>query len=94
MDGAVTETWHGSNRPASIAYLLFDGSILRPCQTQDGYFNVGGSGGRIQRIDADDSIVWDYSFRGATRSCSARARYLRSTIVRLSTEPPASTRHR
>lgn len=62
MDGTVTRTWHGASGPASMAYLLDDGSILRPCHDPAGDFNGGGSGGRIQRIDENDDVVWDYYF--------------------------------
>ena len=62
MDGSVTETWHGASDPASMPYLLDDGSILRPCKDLTGAFEGGGSGGRIQRIDSDDVVVWDYYF--------------------------------
>jgi len=65
LDGTVTQTWHGAQEPASIAYLLDDGSILRPCKDLSGHFQGGGSGGRIQRIDADDVVVWDYFFSTA-----------------------------
>ncbi len=62
LDGATLATWHGSCNPAAIAYLLEDGSILRPCRDPAGLFQTGGSGGRIQWIAADDTMLWDYSF--------------------------------
>jgi hypothetical protein len=62
MDGNVVMTWHGSQRPKSMAYLLSDGSIVRPCRDLGGAFNVNTAGGRIQRIDSDDNIVWDFLF--------------------------------
>ncbi|MBD3236199.1 MAG: hypothetical protein GF330_05825 [Candidatus Eisenbacteria bacterium] len=62
LDGTVLHTWHGASRPASMAYLLDDGSVLRPCVDPGGYFSGGGTGGRIQRIDPDDQVVWDYFF--------------------------------
>jgi len=65
MDGTVVQTWHGGNRPASMAYMLSDGSILRPCTDPSGSFSAGGAGGRIQRIDADDRVVWDFYFSNA-----------------------------
>jgi hypothetical protein len=61
MDETVLNTWHGAARPSSIAYLLEDGSILRPCRDPEGHFQAGGAGGRIQRIDPNDIVVWDYS---------------------------------
>jgi len=61
MDGTVTKTWLGASTPSSMAYLLDDGSILRPCFDPAGHFVGGGTGGRIQRID-DYSVIWDYYF--------------------------------
>ncbi len=62
MNEAVVMTWHGAARPASKAYLFSDDSILRPCVVQGGQFQGGGSGGRLQMIDASDSVIWDYTF--------------------------------
>ncbi|MFQ5600904.1 MAG: aryl-sulfate sulfotransferase, partial [Candidatus Krumholzibacteriia bacterium] len=62
MAGNVTKTWHGSSEPASIAYLLEDGSIVRPGRYPGGQFSSGGAGGRIQWIDANDNLVWDFLF--------------------------------
>jgi hypothetical protein len=62
MDGTVVRTWHGADRPASTAYLLADGSILRPCIDPDARFRESGYGGRLQIIDADDHVLWDYFF--------------------------------
>ncbi len=58
MDQNVVRTWHGANSPSEIAYMLPDSSILRPCLVP----SAGGRGGRIQRIDADDIVVWDFEF--------------------------------
>jgi hypothetical protein len=60
MDGSVLKTWHGSDTPTSMAYLMSDGSILRPCDDACSQFPTSGAGGRIQRIDVYDNIVWDY----------------------------------
>jgi len=62
MDGKVVETWRGANRPGFMAYLLEDGSVLRTCIDPGGHFYGGGLGGRLQRIDADDRVVWDFFF--------------------------------
>ena len=58
----ITKTWHGDGAPASVAYLLPDGSLLRPCLDPNAQFGIGGSGGRIQKIDTNDNVVWDYFF--------------------------------
>ncbi len=62
IDLNVIQTWHGGNPPGFVAYLLEDGSILRPCTHSGGYFYGGALGGRVQRYDADDQLVWDYLF--------------------------------
>ncbi len=65
MDGNSTKVWHGNGTPAAIAYLLPDSSVLRPCRDPGGAFSGGGIGGRIQRIDTDNNIVWDFFFSNA-----------------------------
>lgn len=62
MDENIIKTWHGSDTPGHIAYMFSDSSIIRPCVDQDHQFPGNGGGGRIQKIDAEDNIVWDYLF--------------------------------
>ena len=62
VDGTILKTWHGASRPASFAYMLADGSILRPCKDSGGQFSGGGAGGRIQKLDADDNLLWDFYY--------------------------------
>ncbi len=62
MDENILTTWHGANTPASFAYMFSDGSILRPCKDNGGQFEGGGTGGRLQKIDASDTVVWDFFF--------------------------------
>jgi hypothetical protein len=58
MDQNVVKTWHGAEVPTELAYMLPDSSVLRPCRVPE----AEGRGGRIQRIDANDVVVWDYLF--------------------------------
>ncbi|MFC1800252.1 aryl-sulfate sulfotransferase [Candidatus Eisenbacteria bacterium] len=62
MDGVTIKTWLGTGAPASMAYMFPDSSILRPAQDPSGDFMTGGSGGRIQLIDTDNVVVWDFLF--------------------------------
>ena len=62
MDLNVIRTWHCTSNPGFVAYLLADGSILRPCTYPGGAFYGGGLGGRIQKYDADGDLVWDFLF--------------------------------
>jgi hypothetical protein len=58
MDQNVVKSWHGADVPAEFAYMLSDSSVLRPCRV----LAAEGRGGRVQRIDANDVVVWDYLF--------------------------------
>ncbi len=58
MDGNPVKTWHGAEVPTEFAYMLPDSSVLRPCRDPEG----NGRGGRIQRIDVNDNVIWDYYF--------------------------------
>jgi hypothetical protein len=60
MDGRVVSSWQGASQPASFAYVLPDGSILRPCRDSGGSFQGGGVGGRLQGFDANGTELWDY----------------------------------
>jgi hypothetical protein len=57
-DHNVVKTWHGSDLPTELAYMLPDSSVLRPCRVP----GAEGRGGRIQRIDTNDVLVWDFLF--------------------------------
>jgi hypothetical protein len=67
MDHNVIQTWHGANSVAQVAYMLPDGSLLRPCGAPNLQWGSGGAGGRIQKIDANDNVVWDYLFADSVR---------------------------
>ena len=56
----IIKSWHGATGPAEIAYMLPDGSLLRPTADLNAVFGAGGAGGRIQKIDANDNVVWDF----------------------------------
>lgn len=58
MDFNVVKTWQGAEVPTEFAYMLPDSSVLRPCRVP----GAGGRGGRIQHIDANGLVVWDYLF--------------------------------
>jgi len=68
MDGDVLQTWHCGQYPGFVAYLLEDGSILRPCTYPGGAFFGGALGGRIQKYDAAGTRTWDYVFADYQRA--------------------------
>ena len=57
--GAVNHTWSSSYYPGAAVYWLGDGTILRTIRTA---IWGGGSGGGIQKILWDGTIVWDFRY--------------------------------
>lgn len=58
MDHNVVKSWQGADVPTEIAYMLPDSSVLRPCRVP----GAEGRGGRIQHINANNEVIWDYLF--------------------------------
>jgi len=63
INQTTVNTWSGAVSPAAaFAYMLPDGSIMRPCKDADGQFPGSGAGGRVQWFAADGTLLWDYYF--------------------------------
>jgi hypothetical protein len=62
MDGVIVRTYHAADRGAYIAYMFPDESIFRTCRVSGGHFSAAGAAGRIQRINVDDIVIWDYTY--------------------------------
>jgi hypothetical protein len=56
----VIRTWHGASVPTEVAYLLPNNAIVRPTAAPNLTWGAGGRGGRIQMIDKNDIVVWDF----------------------------------
>jgi hypothetical protein len=57
------QSWTGTNGAGHTVYLLPDNSVLRGQGDPNAPLRVGGgAGGHLQRIDANNNIVWDYFF--------------------------------
>lgn len=54
----VTHQWATSTVPGNSSYLDRDGNLLKPVRT--GASPLPGSGGGIQRIAYDGTVLWDY----------------------------------
>jgi hypothetical protein len=55
-------TWTHNRGPASMPYLLADGSILYPFRVEAPTMEAGGVGGGIQKQSWDGEIMWEYIF--------------------------------
>ena len=61
-DGLLINSWESEYRPSMAAYLLENGNLLRPGKLggNDEFPFTGGSGGIVQEIAWDGSIVWEF----------------------------------
>jgi hypothetical protein len=61
MDGEVVHRWESEHAPGASVYLLANGNLLRCARYDDNpVFHGGGIGGRLQEIDWDGNVVWDF----------------------------------
>jgi len=63
--GREVQRWTSDAPPALSAYLLDDGSLLRPARVSN-TFDAGGSGGRVDRILWDGLNVWSFLYSSDT----------------------------
>ena len=70
--GYLIHEWTSQYRPAMSVMLLPDGSLLRPAIIQSGkgkFFFAGGAGGRVERYDWNDSLIWSFDYY-STEHCT------------------------
>ena len=63
--GREVHSWPSDYRPANMAYMLPDGSLLRAESmgfNQTGPWTANGIGGRVELISWDGDVVWDWWF--------------------------------
>ena len=59
--GRRIHAWTGSGVPGLSVYLAANGDLMRASKITSA-FNGGGSGGKIERIDWNDNVVWSYVY--------------------------------
>ena len=64
--GKLVHSWQSNYNSGKSAYLLEDGSLLRTCYITNSIFSGGGSGGRIERNDWNNNLLWSYDFSNTT----------------------------
>src|SRR4028119_1590326 len=67
--GKSVHAWTNTRRPGLSVYLLEDGSLLRTANVGNTTFNAGGTGGMIQRLDWNSSVLWTHTISSITE-CS------------------------
>ena len=62
LSGTKVKTYDFDHAAGRSTYLLQDGSVLQPIFDVDGRFAFGGAGGRIQRVNTNNAVVWDFLY--------------------------------
>ncbi len=60
--GTAFYTWTSDYDPGNSVYLLENGNLLRPGTIKTGVFDGGGSGGVVQEIAPDNTVVWEFQY--------------------------------
>ena len=60
-DFNIINEWISGSKPASMAYLLPDSTLLYPCRKENPSIEIGAIGGRIIKYDWDGNILWDWT---------------------------------
>jgi len=60
MNGEILHHWNLAAKPGNYSYLLPNGNLLTAIETPDGPPGLYAKGGKIQELDWDGTIVWEY----------------------------------
>ena len=63
--GGVVHTWESDYNPRMSVYLLEDGDLLRTASHSNPTFSGSGAGGRVQKIDWDGTVLWNFEYSSA-----------------------------
>jgi hypothetical protein len=61
-NGALNHTWSSSYLPGVMVRWLGDGMMLRTIRVGVGPYDGGGAGGGVQKVEWDETVVWDYRY--------------------------------
>ena len=61
-EGNALQTWESAYTPGNAVYLQENGNLLRTGSVKSTKFGVGGTGGIIEEIASDGSVVWAYQY--------------------------------
>lgn len=65
-EGRLVHSWPSSYKPGQSVTLLDDGSILRTEMVGNQSFKAGAAAGKIQIIDWDGNVTWDWTYSSST----------------------------
>ena len=66
MNNIVVHSWAHNRSGGYSAYLLADGSLLRPAISSSSQLNGGGAMGILQKLDYNGTLLWEFTYSSAT----------------------------
>jgi len=60
--GKLIHSWQSNYMPGNSVYLLENGDLIRTCKTTSSVFSGGGIGGRVEKYDWNNNLLWSYNF--------------------------------
>ncbi|WP_397303040.1 aryl-sulfate sulfotransferase [Nonlabens ulvanivorans] len=68
-EGKEVHKWYATSSPTLMAYLMDDGSLIRTVYTDiDNGIAIGGKTGKLQIIDKDNNLKWEWLLDNSTES--------------------------
>lgn len=64
--GNFLHSWPSTHNPGVAVYLKDDGNLVRTADLESTTFDAGGAGGRIEEIDKDGNVVWEFEYAGTS----------------------------
>jgi hypothetical protein len=61
-EGRAVYTWESNYTPGNSVYLLENGNLLHTGTIRSNTFDVGGSGGIVEEIAPDGSVIWSFKY--------------------------------
>jgi hypothetical protein len=65
-DHTLVHTWIHDRSGGYSAYLMDDGSVMRPSLSTGSSLNGGGAAGMVQRVSQTNTLLWQYSYSSNT----------------------------
>lgn len=65
-DGNEVHRWTSPYLTSSVAFLLPNGNLLRTTALNNRVIRTGGSGGRVEQLAWDGTVVWSFEINDAT----------------------------
>ena len=75
--GREVHSWKSSHQTGTSVYLLDTGLLLRTCRAPGPtVFDAGGAGGRIELLDWDGSVLWEFEYADEIHLAHHDVKYL------------------